>query len=94
MLLGLKDKKVTEKVLLTAFETVKDPSAKYSQISGDECITLSNSSSFVNGENLKTETPNVKKRHRRMKSSGIKNSEYDGKFLHRYYRNHNCIISF
>lgn len=77
----MKDKKVTEKVLLTAFETVKDPSAKYSQISGDECVTLSNSSSFINGESLKMETPNVKKRHRRMKSSGVKNADYDGTYF-------------
>lgn len=82
VLLGMKDKKVTEKVLLTAFETVKDPSAKYSQVSGDEGVTLSNSSSFVNGESLKMETPNVKKRHRRMKSSGVKNAEYDGAFTY------------
>lgn len=75
-----KDKKPTEKVLLTAFEVVKDPSSKYSQISGDEGMVLSNSSSFLNGESLKMETPNVKKKHRRMKSSGIKNSEYDGIF--------------
>lgn len=77
--LGGKDKRTTEKVLLSAFETVKDPSAKYNQVSGDEGM-LSNSSSFVNGDGIKTETPNVKKRHRRMKSSGVKNSEYDGEF--------------
>lgn len=58
---------------------VKDPSSKYSQASGDEGMVLSNSSTFLNGEGLKTETPNVKKRHRRMKSSGVKNSEVDGK---------------
>ncbi|XP_044261773.1 centaurin-gamma-1A isoform X1 [Tribolium madens] len=75
--LGGKDKRTTEKVLMSAFETVKDPSSKYSQVSGDEGMVLSNSSSFVNGDGIKTETPNVKKRHRRMKSSGVKNSEYD-----------------
>lgn len=77
----MKDKRATEKVLLTAFEVVKDPSSKYSQVSGDEGMVLSNSSSFLNGESMKTETPNVKKKHRRMKSSGVKNSEYDGKLL-------------
>lgn len=77
---GMKEKRATEKVLLTAFEVVKDPSAKYSH-SGDEGIMLSNSSSFLNGESLKMETPNVKKKHRRMKSSGLKNSEYDGKWV-------------
>ncbi|XP_076253397.1 centaurin gamma 1A isoform X3 [Rhynchophorus ferrugineus] len=76
-LMGGKDKRPTEKVLLSAFETVKDPSFKYSQASGDEGMTLSSSNSFLNGEINKTETPNVKKRHRRVKSSGVKNSEYD-----------------
>lgn len=76
-ILGSKEKRLTEKVLLTAFETVKDP-GRYTQVSGDEGIVLPNSNSFLNGENLKTETPNVKKRHRRMKSNSVKNSEYDG----------------
>lgn len=68
-------------MLMSAFETVKDPSSKYSQQSGDEGMTLSSSNSFLNGEIGKTETPNVKKRHRRVKSSGVKNSEYDGEFI-------------
>ncbi|CAH1997408.1 unnamed protein product [Acanthoscelides obtectus] len=73
-----KDKRATEKVLLSAFETVKDPSSKYSQQqSSDEGMVLSSSNSFLNGEIAKTETPHVKKRHRRVKSSGVKNSEYD-----------------
>lgn len=66
---------------MSAFETVKDPSSKYSQQSGDEGMTLSSSNSFLNGEIGKTETPNVKKRHRRVKSSGVKNSEYDGELI-------------
>nr|CAH7721960.1 unnamed protein product [Callosobruchus chinensis] len=73
-----KDKRATEKVLLSAFETVKDPSSKYcQQQSSDEGMVLSSSNSFLNGEIVKTETPHVKKRHRRVKSSGVKNSEYD-----------------
>jgi len=36
------------------------------------------SSSLLNGTDGKIETPNVKKRHRRMKSSGMKNTECDG----------------
>ncbi|VEN51468.1 unnamed protein product [Callosobruchus maculatus] len=65
-------------VLLSAFETVKDPSSKYcQQQSSDEGMVLSSSNSFLNGEIAKTETPHVKKRHRRVKSSGVKNSEYD-----------------
>lgn len=77
---GAKDRRATEKVLLTAFEVVKEPGTKYAQVSGDESSVLTNSNSFLNGD-MKTETPNVKKRHRRMKSSGVKNSDYDGKLL-------------
>lgn len=71
-----KDKKCNEKVFLSAYDGGKD--SKYGQISGDEGLALSSSNSFLNGDGLKTETPNVKKRHRRMKSSGVKNSEIDG----------------
>ncbi|KAJ8969451.1 hypothetical protein NQ317_017100, partial [Molorchus minor] len=81
-----KDKRPTEKVLLSAFETVKDPSSKYcQQASGDEGMVLSSSNSFLNGEIAKTETPNVKKRHRRVKSSGIKNPEYDDNDGYEFY---------
>lgn len=73
-----KDKRFTDRLLLTAFDVLKDPSTKNSQqASSDEGMVLSNSNSFLNGDS-KMETPNVKKRHRRMKSSGLKNSEYDG----------------
>lgn len=88
------DNKVTEKVLLNAFETLREPMKNYSQTSGDEGIVLSNSNSqtYLNIEHqqlqqppytknvIDAQTPNVKKRHRRMKSSGLKNNEYDGKF--------------
>ncbi|XP_050295837.1 centaurin-gamma-1A isoform X2 [Anthonomus grandis grandis] len=83
-LLG-RDKRPTEKVLMSAFETVKDPSSKYAQQSGDEGMTLSSSNSFLNGEISKTETPHVKKRHRRVKSSGVKNSEYDDAEGYEFY---------
>lgn len=47
---------------------------------GDEStVGLSNTSLSVNNGDLKAETPNVKKRHRRMKSSNIKNQECEGK---------------
>ncbi|KAK4882078.1 hypothetical protein RN001_005397 [Aquatica leii] len=81
---GAKDKRLTEKVLLTAFEAVKDP-GRYTQVGGDEGMVLPNSNSFVNGDNLKMETPNVKKRHRRMKSSSVKNSEYDDSDVYEFY---------
>lgn len=84
-----KDRKVTEKVLLTAFETLREPAGKSnSQTSGDEGIVLSNSNSqtFLAGndnnhsknESYSSTSSNVKKRHRRMKSSGVKNNEADG----------------
>lgn len=89
-----KDKRLTEKVLLTAFDTLREPGGKSnSQTSGDEGIVMSNSNSqtFLAGDLGKVataaaaaaaeaQTPNVKKRHRRMKSSGVKNNEYDGEF--------------
>ncbi|XP_065079530.1 centaurin-gamma-1A isoform X1 [Ochlerotatus camptorhynchus] len=79
-----KDRKLTEKVLLTAFDTLREPVKSNSQTSGDEGIVISNSNSqsFIgsdgNTSKLDAQTPNVKKRHRRMKSSGVgKNNEYD-----------------
>lgn len=84
------NKRLTEKVLLTAFDALREPGGKSnSQTSGDEGIVMSNSNSqtFLAGDLGKVataaaaaeaQTPNVKKRHRRMKSSGVKNNEYDG----------------
>lgn len=76
-----KDKKSNDKIFLSAYDGMKDSNNKYGQISGDEGLALSSSNSFLNGDGLKNETPNVKKRHRRMKSSGVKNSEIDGNYL-------------
>lgn len=46
-------------------------------------MSNSNSQTFLgtdsNHGKAESQTPNVKKRHRRMKSSGVKNNEYDGK---------------
>jgi hypothetical protein len=56
----------------------------YFSFSNEDAMIISNntiSSSLLNGTDGKIETPNVKKRHRRMKSSGIKNTECDGKSL-------------
>ncbi|XP_071443534.1 centaurin-gamma-1A [Hetaerina americana] len=74
-----KDKKLTDKVLLTAFEILKEPGARIHQTcSNEDAMLLGNSSqSFLNGGDNKMETPNVKKRHRRMKSSGMRNTECD-----------------
>lgn len=85
-----KERKTTEKVLLTAFDTLREPAGKSnSQTSGDEGIVMSNSNSqtFLTSDNnhskndSQTSSSNVKKRHRRMKSSGVKNNEFDGKAL-------------
>jgi len=80
-----KDKKATandNKVLLTAYDNLKEPGKASSQ-SGDESgIALSNSNSQNLGSDsnnkIDAQTPNVKKRHRRMKSSGIKNNDTEG----------------
>lgn len=80
-----KDKsKSNEKVLLTGFEVLREggKSIMLSQTSGDEGIALSNSNSqsFIgssDNSNKDGQTPSVRKRHRRMKSSGVKNDGDD-----------------
>lgn len=76
-----KNKQNNEKVMLTGFESLREPIGKpNSQTSGDEGIALSNSNSqsFIGSDNSNSkldQTPSVKKRHRRMKSSGLKNGD-------------------
>lgn len=78
MLSLLKDRRTSDRVLLTAYDNLKEPGKASSQ-SGDEsgiALSNSNSQSFIgsDGNNkIESQTPNVKKRHRRMKSSGVKN---------------------
>nr|CAD7393833.1 unnamed protein product [Timema cristinae] len=76
-----KEKRVTDKVLLTAFELLKEPGTRVIHpSSNDDAVIISNNSvsqSLFNGTDGKIETPNVKKRHRRMKSSGMKNLDCD-----------------
>lgn len=87
MLSLLKDRKTSsEKVLLTAFDNLKESGRGPSSLSGDEsgiALSNSNSQSFpsidVNNKSNDSQTPNVKKRHRRMKSSGQKNDN-EGKY--------------
>ncbi|KAH8239004.1 hypothetical protein KR038_011830 [Drosophila bunnanda] len=64
------------------------------QTSGDEGIAMSNSNSqtFIAGEaaatatsKLEAQTPNVKKRHRRMKSSSVKATEADDNDGYEFY---------
>ncbi|XP_050419922.1 centaurin-gamma-1A isoform X2 [Adelges cooleyi] len=74
----MKDKRTADKVLLTAFELLKEPGYKNGSSNGDESnVGVSNTSLSVHNGELKAETPNVKKRHRRMKSSNMKNQECD-----------------
>ncbi|XP_039951900.1 centaurin-gamma-1A isoform X1 [Bactrocera tryoni] len=103
-----KEKKVTEKVLLTAFDTLREPvkSNSSQQTSGDEGIAMSNSNSqtFIAGSDsqqlqqqqrellavnaankLESQTPNVKKRHRRMKSSSVKSNEVDDSDIYEFF---------
>ncbi|XP_067620147.1 centaurin-gamma-1A isoform X2 [Eurosta solidaginis] len=104
-----KEKKLTEKVLLTAFDTLREPvkSNSSQQTSGDEGIAMSNSNSqtFIAGSDsqqqlqqqqrellavnaatkLESQTPNVKKRHRRMKSSSVKSNEVDDSDIYEFF---------
>ncbi|XP_072156254.1 centaurin-gamma-1A isoform X2 [Bemisia tabaci] len=67
-----KDKKCSDKVLLTGYELIKEPGVKNED---EKVMILTNSSLGIQNGDSKTETPNVKKRHRRIKSSGVKNQE-------------------
>ncbi|XP_050538039.1 centaurin-gamma-1A isoform X2 [Daktulosphaira vitifoliae] len=74
----MKDKRNADKVLLTAFELLKEPGYKNGSSNENEStIGITNTSLSVNNGELKAETPNVKKRHRRMKSSNMKNQDCD-----------------
>ncbi|KAI8423964.1 hypothetical protein MSG28_002633 [Choristoneura fumiferana] len=68
--LGYKDKptRVTDKALMSAFDTLKEPASSRQSLASEVELT-------TNGDK---DTPHVKKRHRRMKSSGVKNGEDDG----------------
>ncbi|CAB3366326.1 Hypothetical predicted protein [Cloeon dipterum] len=75
-----KEKGKTDKVTLTSYEYLKDPGSRLSNQSDDSLVIGNTSLNFINGTSsadLKSETPNVKKRHRRIKSSGLKNNEND-----------------
>ncbi|KAK7576100.1 hypothetical protein V9T40_012386 [Parthenolecanium corni] len=78
-----KEKRCSDKVLLTAFEVFKEPNSKSASNNEDSVMIMSNNSlTITNGYNDgKAETPHVKKRHRRLKSASVKNQDnddYDG----------------
>ncbi|MCL4135749.1 UNVERIFIED_CONTAM: hypothetical protein GTU68_052251 [Idotea baltica] len=61
--LGGQNNNVKDKVMLTSYEALHEPQP----MNGVDSTSISS----------KIETPNVKKRHKRMKSSGLKNAECD-----------------
>uniref|UniRef100_A0A0P6EXW1 Arf-GAP with GTPase, ANK repeat and PH domain-containing protein n=2 Tax=Daphnia magna TaxID=35525 RepID=A0A0P6EXW1_9CRUS len=78
---GNKDKR-TEKntVMLTAYEVLKDPVSRMLMGSGNGGDDPSSQNAINGGiadNSAKTETPSVKKRHRRMKSSSNKANDLD-----------------
>jgi Arf-GAP with GTPase, ANK repeat and PH domain-containing protein 1/3/4/5/6/9/11 len=81
-----KDKRASsEKVTLTAYDNLKEHGKANSQGSGDESGIHSNSNSQNLGSDsnskIDSQTPNLKKRHRRMKSSGVKSNDLEGENL-------------
>lgn len=70
---------------LSGFDVIKDPIKQDLQQNSDEGLSTSASQSFLSAEVLagkfEAHTPNLKKRHRRMRSSGFKNNDNDGKFF-------------
>lgn len=69
-----KEKRSSDKVLLTAYEILKEPGRIPNN---DDSLIIPTNPLLANGTDLKVETPNVKKRHRRIKSSSVKNHDYD-----------------
>ena len=65
--------KRTDKVLLTAYEVLKEPAGRGA--SAEDPAVLQNA---LNGDAIKSDTPSVKKRHRRMKSSSNKANDLEG----------------
>ncbi|KAH8393053.1 hypothetical protein KR215_003736 [Drosophila sulfurigaster] len=88
-------RKLNEKLSLLGAGAGAEPlkSNSSQQTSGDEGIAMSNSNSqtFIAGEaptansKLEAQTPNVKKRHRRMKSSSVKANEADDNDGYEFY---------
>ncbi|XP_047528456.1 centaurin-gamma-1A isoform X1 [Vanessa atalanta] len=64
--LGYKDKptRATDKALLSAFDTMKEPASSRQSLASEVEVCSTNGTD--------KDTPHVKKRHRRMKSSGVK----------------------
>ncbi|XP_075971301.1 centaurin gamma 1A [Anticarsia gemmatalis] len=73
--IGYKEKpqRATDKALLSAFETMKEPASSRQSLASEVEV------GSTNGQDK--DTPHVKKRHRRMKSSGVKkDGDEDGEY--------------
>ena len=77
-----KDKR-TGKVMLTGYEVLKDPVDRSDDVIGVS-LTANGASGANGGDAGKSETPSVKKRHRRMKSSSNKANDLEGKFKFKF----------
>lgn len=66
---GYKEKpqRATDKALLSAFDTMKEPASSRQSLASETEVGSTNGAD--------KDTPHVKKRHRRMKSSGVKNGD-------------------
>ncbi|XP_037868767.1 centaurin-gamma-1A isoform X3 [Bombyx mori] len=62
--LGYKEKRATDKALMSAFETMKEPASSRQSLASELDVGSTNGAD--------KDTPHVKKRHRRMKSTGLK----------------------
>jgi predicted transcriptional regulator YheO len=79
------DKAFKEKELSEPYKDSNGRNSVNSRTSGDEvtllntsATTLGGSDEYVDSRTAETQSTNVKKRHRRMKSSGIKNGDVEG----------------
>lgn len=66
--------------MLTAYEVLKEPVSRILMGSNEDPNALSVPGAALNGDAMasKTETPSVKKRHRRIKSSSNKANDVEG----------------
>lgn len=68
--------------MLTAYEVLKEPVSRILMGgNGDDPASQNAINGGIADINAKTETPSVKKRHRRMKSSSNKANDLEGNFF-------------
>lgn len=83
--------------MLTAYEVLKDPVSRMLMGSGNGGDDPSSQNAINGGiadNSAKTETPSVKKRHRRMKSSSNKANDLDGKIERSFQSNRHPCVNF